>query len=1570
MGGGVHLRSGQIFIQSADSIREGRVRPGITCLIALLAFLSSFFLSPDAWSMGEEPSEEVTEALLSEPLACQSYNLKVHLGPDPEFWELAQDYTSGKRVKPTQALLMEFSRTPDEGEECLEDTSGEENVVCLKSGEKVAVPENCPSYPEYETELAQVRLEVEGEPLMVRSRRVKEVAQAYFERIHRCMRGLDPNLVENQFQLTGRVRILDGEKVACNDPRLKNAQTEEYVTHEVPVEVSDYLGMGLHAIVYPQEDFFFDCQYTVELGEGAFTEQGWCLTPDPEALEGEKGFQRSFWIAPDDRTPFERETRRRAYDLKTGTLRSFEIREDYEITIEELFPRYYKDLKIRMRFFDSPDQLVALGEPRYGFLNENSRYTYFAQRYRGLPVIGGGYTVAEENGRVRSVFGKFIKDLSLEVNPLLTQQEAVNLALWEIPAEVYSPATQSLLEGTLPEEEGGPELVIFSPKEDSLSSDDYRLAWKIDLASAKPLQAYSIFIAADTVDGELLKKVSNIPGSQYSYPEGFTIHDLRDADQVVTMAPAEALTLYDGPKNDFNLSRVDVGQNSYYLLYNQEIEFLTWYHDKLLPSGDFDRDYMIDEEFNDQAGANVWDTELQKSAVSVHWAVNKMVDYLKMLGFWEHFFPNLEEGKRYIQAAVSFDPEDNNGPPLAWYTPDAVWGQDMIVFTTGVLGFQPAVSPDIVGHEFYHWLLARLQPQLGSGMQAIALEGFADFLGIVLKCSLRAGPCSWKFGEDTRPDRPGFWDISDPASGDLPDAYGSDFYRQLLDSCDSDPNFENDIRCNRSKSGYLASRALWFLSNGGSEAQTGVNGLGCEYSVQSIDPDPALAREKLAKMILYFSQSVPFGSYLELMDARHAMMMFGKEAGLDIKNIAQAWHAVGVGDAFEELDRESHPGMGQGEVEPWPAKIRATVLGEGEYEIQVSHLMDFSEMAWHKTVTSQSAPEDEGRFVEAEFVLDSDEPAYWRIRPAQGDGVPWGNCAKTQYFRTQNKTPHLIAPKSKSIPRVGGAPSGDGEPKLPEVDPWRATFSWHPVEGADRYFLAASEFPDAYCPPDQEKDNPALQAHLAATKSLAPVSAYLKLEADTEYYYFLAAVKDFTNEAGENDFYYGCSLDKNEEGIPFKTRDPIPNPRSPADGEKIGGGEVTLSWQNVPGASGYKVQVSTDAEFTQLLSTGEDPSGNSLKVTIGETGTYYWRVQALPPEGLTKASSWSEARSFSAVPVPVPTSPINGEFEPYDVNPVNFNWEIIPEVSNYRFNLYENNSGQQGAMIPGFPLELGSTDTSTLVPGWLTAHISVPDPKKGYCWSLQASLNNEVGPESAIHCYKVAGCYPDPVFPNTSKGAWQRNVEYDPAHFAWFCQAAEGQEFQFGIWPNGADVHRSPALFSQKTTQTSIDVPLEPNTEYEWWVYAILPDGSKGHGTGGPFETKEGPDREEETAEEESGGCEDLSGVTPRVNSPPSGSDALPKCVTSNTTFDWNSVGGATSYTVEVSYWNPLGVGDIWQLVNSYSISQSNTKPLLVVPQFPGNRYLWCVQAKNSCSTSERGCSQFLMPAGIGSICY
>ncbi|MEK7786318.1 MAG: hypothetical protein AAB658_12975, partial [Chloroflexota bacterium] len=103
----------------------------------------------------------------------------------------------------------------------------------------------------------------------------------------------------------------------------------------------------------------------------------------------------------------------------------------------------------------------------------------------------------------------------------------------------------------------------------------------------------------------------------------------------------------------------------------------------------------------------------------------------------------------------------------------------------------------------------------------------------------------------------------------------------------------------------------------------------------------------------------------------------------------------------------------------------------------------------------------------------------------------------------------------------------------------------------------------------------------------------------------------------------------------FHTGSPpgLPAPLTPTNNATVTGLQPTLDWAySSPTAEYYEVQISTDANFSQLLGRGQGGRVNFSSYTpqapLTQDTTYFWRVRGVNTSGGLQLSRWSSARSF------------------------------------------------------------------------------------------------------------------------------------------------------------------------------------------------------------------------------------------------------------------------------------------------------------------------------------------------------
>ncbi len=108
--------------------------------------------------------------------------------------------------------------------------------------------------------------------------------------------------------------------------------------------------------------------------------------------------------------------------------------------------------------------------------------------------------------------------------------------------------------------------------------------------------------------------------------------------------------------------------------------------------------------------------------------------------------------------------------------------------------------------------------------------------------------------------------------------------------------------------------------------------------------------------------------------------------------------------------------------------------------------------------------------------------------------------------------------------------------------------------------------------------------------------------------------------------------------------DAPPVPVRPIQGDAVNPEGATLTWDGVPEASGYRVQVSNAESFEDPLvdlTLGHTPHLTLYDPLSTADGTLFWRVRALFPNGTE--GPWSETVQFDAASVPAAEAELAAE---------------------------------------------------------------------------------------------------------------------------------------------------------------------------------------------------------------------------------------------------------------------------------------------------------------------------------------
>jgi len=248
--------------------------------------------------------------------------------------------------------------------------------------------------------------------------------------------------------------------------------------------------------------------------------------------------------------------------------------------------------------------------------------------------------------------------------------------------------------------------------------------------------------------------------------------------------------------------------------------------------------------------------------------------------------------------------------------------------------------------------------------------------------------------------------------------------------------------------------------------------------------------------------------------------------------------------------------------------------------------------------------------------------------------------------------------------------------------------------------LAAAEAPR---PEWRDSASEAVEVSTAAAKEGALRLAWKSVEGADSYHVEIARDKDLSEvvaetrstgsstsmaaELAEGRYYVGVRASvKGKEGPPSEPRVLVvvkpyairlltPEPGSDLDPERR---DLGFTWRDPNGLGRYKLELSSDPDFSSLAGTAESSTPRaSIRVSDETAGELYWRVSALGSKGGSGAVS--ETASFrlpALLPSPLAISPAEGEtIDAFLRSGFAFAWRPSAGATEYRLVLLRATAG-------------------------------------------------------------------------------------------------------------------------------------------------------------------------------------------------------------------------------------------------------------------------------------------------------
>ncbi len=250
------------------------------------------------------------------------------------------------------------------------------------------------------------------------------------------------------------------------------------------------------------------------------------------------------------------------------------------------------------------------------------------------------------------------------------------------------------------------------------------------------------------------------------------------------------------------------------------------------------------------------------------------------------------------------------------------------------------------------------------------------------------------------------------------------------------------------------------------------------------------------------------------------------------------------------------------------------------YDIQISTTQLFvsTEVDAHVDVNQLTAT-----------TLKDNNTYYWRVRATNGDTKgEWSSVAR---FNIGNEM--LAVPASPVL-----ATPGNGTVNAKTTQ----TLAWQPVVNAVKYEVEVSPTPQFFT-----------VTYKAVTEETT-TSVVNNLNPNMKYFWRVKS----SNTNGESVWSSAYTFITGK--APY-----APQLALPAHESAVAPTSAVMSWDNVPEATGYHIQVSTTSTFSDIIFEEKHVTGNSISTTFPEDKLLFWRVRS---ENEFGSGTWSPWRFF------------------------------------------------------------------------------------------------------------------------------------------------------------------------------------------------------------------------------------------------------------------------------------------------------------------------------------------------------
>lgn len=356
--------------------------------------------------------------------------------------------------------------------------------------------------------------------------------------------------------------------------------------------------------------------------------------------------------------------------------------------------------------------------------------------------------------------------------------------------------------------------------------------------------------------------------------------------------------------------------------------------------------------------------------VDVHWAMEVVLDYYKQY----HNRNSYDNQGSAIRNNVHFLSQYDNA---GWV------GDGGMIYGDGYY-YKPLVSLDVCGHELTHGVTEKSAGLIYSKESGALNESFSDIFGETVEQRTLPGRVKWLLAEDcVKPNTQiALRSMKNPNYLNQPDTYRGAFWTN-----ESADNY--GVHTNSGVQNYW----YYLLVEGGS----GSNDNGKSFNVQSIGLDKAeqIAYRNLTQYL------TPSSNYADAREGAilSAMDLFGLCSN-EVKQVVNAWYAVGVGDAYPNAPKPSFsaketsfcklPAVAEFQNKSIDFSSQKWFFGDGTSSTEMHPVHEYKKPGQYTVVlevtgcTSGAAKDSQYRYI----TVDTNAKCYVMLASAQPDTLP------------------------------------------------------------------------------------------------------------------------------------------------------------------------------------------------------------------------------------------------------------------------------------------------------------------------------------------------------------------------------------------------------------------------------------------------------------------------------------------------------------------------------------------------------------------------------------------------------